>query len=248
MTGRSTVLAAALVVVVGGWCAPALAQSSLRSHFSARPGAAREAVPPVAKYVAGEDREFVLDRTGPNALLKFEGDPEVWALRPSPGPRGDVIYRDDTGRAVVRATRLGGVPVFTPDRPGGLPAALAGQAAKIRPAAVSAVQLLRHMARQSVRASRALGRRIDFDAPEVHRGQEMVYADAATVTAEALEAAAGGDRTRAALRNVRRVELSSGRRPDVALDGDTVRVTVTPQYGHAGRPSSRRILSRIGGL
>ena len=239
---RSTGLAAAVSIVAMVWCAPAGAQTSLRDHLTARPGAA----PPAAKYVTGDDREFVLDRTGPGALLKFEDDEEVWALRPSPGPRGDVIYRDDTGRPVVRATRLGGVTVFTPDRPGGLPAALAGQASRIRPAAMSAVQLLRHLARQSVRASRALGRRIDFDAPDVSRGEEMVYADAAAVAADALSEAAARDRSRAAVRNVRRVELVQAPRADVALAGDTVRIMVAPPHGHAGRPSSRRILRRIG--
>ena len=233
MVVRWTALAAALSIVATAWCAPAAAQSTLR------------ATPPVARYVAGDDREFVLDRTGPNALLKFEGDDEVWALKPSPGPRGDVIYRDDTGRPVVRATRLGGVTVFTSDRPGGLPAALAGQAARIRPAAVSAVQLLRHLARQSVRVSRAFGRRIDFDALDVSPGEEMVYADAASVTADALTEAAQQPSGRASLRGVRRVELASGPRADVALAGDTVRVVVDPRQGLAGRPSSRRILRQI---
>ena len=231
-------LAAAMVV-----CAPALAQTSLRDHLTARPGAA----PPVARYVAGDDREFVLDRTGPSALLKFEDDPEVWALRPSPGPRGDVIYRDDTGRPVVRATRLGGVTVFTPDRPGGVPAAVAGQAARIRPAAMSAIQLLKHLARQSVRASRALGRRIDFDALDVSPGEEVLYADAAAVTADAITEASQQTRARASLKNVRRVELASGGQPDVGVRGDTVRVVVSPPQGLAGRPSSRRILNAMGG-
>ena len=244
MAGRS-VLAAALSVVAMLWCAPALAQTNLRDHLTARAGTAK-AGPPVAKYVAGDDREFVLDRSGPSALLKFEGDDEVWALRPSPGPRGDVIYRDDTGRPVVRATRLGGVTVFTSDRPGGLPAALAGEASRIRPAAVSAVQLLRHLARQSVRASRALGRRIDFDALDVSPGEEVVYADAAAVAADALAEAAQDDRARALLRNVRRVELAQGPRAAVGMAGDTLKIVVAPPQGHAGRPSSRRILRGIG--
>lgn len=239
---RSQSLAAAVSMAVMVCCAPALAQTSLREHLTARPGAA----PSVARYVAGDDREFILDRTGPNALLKFEGDDEVWALRPSPGPRGDVIYRDDTGRPIVRATRLGGVTVFTSDRPGGLPAALAGQASKIRPAAISAVQLLRHLARQSVRASRALGRRIDFDALDVSPGEEVVYASAASVAADALAQAAQQPRARRALERVRRVELTSGRRAGADVAGDTVRITVAPEQGLAGRPSSRRVLAEMG--
>ena len=242
MVGRR-VLAAALAAVAMGWFAPAMAQADLRDSLTAR--ATRTAAPPVARYVAGDEREFVLDRSGPSALLKFEGDEEVWALRPSPGPRGDIIWRDDTGRPVVRATRLGGLTVFTPERPGGLPAALAGEASRIRPATISAVQLLRHLARQSVRASRALGRRVVFDVPDVSPGQEMVYADAAAVAAESLEEAARRDATRSAVRNVRRVELTPGPRPAVGVAGDTLKIVVTPSSGHAGRPSSRRILRAV---
>nr|QQZ52104.1 DUF4908 domain-containing protein [Phenylobacterium glaciei] len=41
-------------------------------------------------------------------------------------PRGDIIYKNDLGEPVLRATRLGGLTLFTPDRPGGTAAALAG--------------------------------------------------------------------------------------------------------------------------
>ena len=40
-------------------------------------------------------------------------------LQPQPAPRGDVIYKNDLGEPVLRATRLGGVTVFTDHGPAG---------------------------------------------------------------------------------------------------------------------------------
>jgi hypothetical protein len=136
--------------------------------------------------------------------------------------------------------------VFTPDRPGGLPAALSGEAAKLRPAIVTALQLFRHLRRQSGKVSKALGRGIAFEAPDVEPGQEQVYADAATVTAEALTQAAPRISTHRRLAGVNRVRFVTGARPDAGVSGDAIEVVVTPSQGVAGRPSSRRLLREIG--
>ena len=241
MISRTTAVAAAVLIAAMG--APAAAQSrgetTLRDLFAGRPSA-----PPVARYVAG-DETFVLDQSGETPLLRFEGEREVWALRPTPGPRGDVIYKDDLGRPVIRATRLGGLTVFTPERPGGLPAAVAGTAAGLKPAMVSAVQLLRHMARQSVRISRAVGRRISFEAPDVVQGSEAVYHDAISLTADALmrepaRLSGGGP-----LSHVRKIEFVESDRPTAVVTGDALQINVVPEQGLAGRPSSRRVLTAL---
>lgn len=244
-----TVLAGVLVVCAGVGSASAQSRepSSLRDVLvGARPGADRSAATPrVARYSAG-DETFVLDRSGEAPLLKFEGEREVWALRPAPGPRGDVIYKDDLGRPVIRATRLGGVTVFTSDRPSGLPAAPVGPAAGLKPAAMSAVQLWRHLVRQSARASRALGRRIDFQAEEVVQGSEAVYADAASLTAEAIARSAPGVGPQDPLSRIRKVEFIDGSRPSAVVDGASLEITVAPGHGLAGRPSSQRVLTALG--
>ena len=82
--------------------------------------------PPAARYQTDEGAVFVLDRSTPRTLLKFENDPEIWVLDRANGPRGDVIYRNDLGEEMLRATRLGGVTVFTMRRPEGSPAAFDG--------------------------------------------------------------------------------------------------------------------------
>ena len=247
MAFRKGVLAAAFLLTVGVGSAAAGPREpgTLRDLFGARPGRAAPP-PPVARFVA-DDRAFVLDRSGQTPLLRFEGEQEIWALRAMPGPRGDVIYKDDLGRPVLRSTRLGGVTVFTADRPSGRPAAVSGAAAAIRPATMTAVQLWRHMVRQSSRVSRAIGRRVDFVAEEVDAGEEAIYADAFTVTATGLAKAAPALRAGGPLDHVRRVEFTEGSRAAAGVDTDSIEITLAPELGLAGRPSSERVLTALGG-
>ena len=39
--------------------------------------------PPLARYVSEQGRVFILDRTQPVPMLKFQDSPEVWALHPA---------------------------------------------------------------------------------------------------------------------------------------------------------------------
>ena len=91
--------------------------SLLREAYAARVSSEKAGQPLTARYQMDEGGAFVFDRSTVKPLLKFDDDPEIWALQPAPGPRGDVIYRNDVGEPMVRATRLGGMTVFTPKRP-----------------------------------------------------------------------------------------------------------------------------------
>lgn len=81
----------------------------------------RRAVPPTARYVSGAGQSFILDTSGSRALMRFERSTEVWVLRPTPAPRGDIIYRNDNGDQVLKVTPDGGVTSTPPpprrDRP-----------------------------------------------------------------------------------------------------------------------------------
>src|SRR3990167_365107 len=101
---RRAIYAALLSVVALGYGAPASAgpADKLRdSLFKNRPGDITG--PQIACYISEDGRVFTLDRTHPAPLLKFEDNPEVWALAPNPAPRGDVIYKNDMGEPVLRA-------------------------------------------------------------------------------------------------------------------------------------------------
>ena len=76
--------------------------------------------PPVARYRLDVGASFVVDRLGRDeALLKFDGGDEVWALKGVNAAHGDMIFKNDLGEPVLRATRWGGVTLFTPARPEG---------------------------------------------------------------------------------------------------------------------------------
>lgn len=233
------------VATAGLSAGPASAQARFAPGHGSLPGGRgrAEIAPPVAKYVGADDRAFVLDRSGRTPLLKFEDNAEVWVLRPAPGPRGDVIYKDDLGRQMVRASRMGGLTVFTAERPSGLPAALAGQAVALRPAAISPQALLGHFVRQAVRVSRAAGRKIRFETDtDATPATSTLFADAATITAEGMVRFTGRRNAGRLIGRLRRVSFVEGPQPTAAVVGDTLRVTVAPSYGLAGRPSSERIV------
>ena len=123
-------LAFALAATAGA----ANAQSSLRDAFFGNRGETRKApAPPIARYVAETGDAFILDRAAPQPLLKFENSSEIWVLSPQPAPRGDTIYKNELGEPVLRASKLGGMTLFTRERPGGDAAALMGKASSIQP-------------------------------------------------------------------------------------------------------------------
>ena len=203
----------------------------------------RSDVPPVARYMSETGGAFILDRAAPQPLLKFENSSEVWVLSPQPAPRGDTIYKNEMGEAVLRATKLGGMTLFTSARPGGDAASLEGRAASIQPPAVISVNVLfQRLVQASARASRAAEHRVLFKTvDDATPATSVMVADTATVTAEAFERMAH-DGDRGLLSRVARVLLAEGRKPGVSLKGGDLTVTYAPDKGVGGRPSSKRII------
>ncbi|OYX99955.1 MAG: DUF4908 domain-containing protein [Caulobacter sp. 35-67-4] len=201
--------------------------------------------PPVARYVSETGSALVLDRASPLPLLKFENSAEVWVLSPQPASRGDVIYRNELGEAMLRATKLGGMILFTDERPNGAAAALVGKAASIQPPSVlSPIALYQRMGQASVRASRAAQRQMPFESQDARPETSVLIAEAATVTAEAFERISrNGDR--ATLARITRVVLAEGDKPGAVFRNGALIVTFAPGQGVAGRPSSKRIVKVV---
>ena len=209
-------------------------------------GSRRPPPPPVARYVSETGSAFVLDRTSPLPLLKFENSAEVWVLSPQPASRGDVIYRNEMGEPMLRATKLGGMILFTDESPNGAAAALVGKAPSIQPPSVlSPIALYQRMGQASLRASRAAQRQMPFETLQDARPETSVLiAESATVTAEAFERMArNGDRS--ILARITRVVLAEGHKPGATLKNGALVVTYAPGQGVAGRPSSKRIVKVI---
>ena len=208
------------------------------------PPADRSQTLPTARYVSQEGETFVFDRSQPRALLKFDDSPEVWVLRPQPAPRGDVIYMNDAGQPVLRATRLGGLTLFTEDRPGGTAAALAGGGSALRLAQLGPQQLLERLAQASARATRAARRLIPFEA-DASPASSAITADAAMVAAEAVIRMTRRPDAKSILSRFTKIRLIEGRKAQAVVQQGVVQITVAPTDGLAGRPSSDRIIAAI---
>ncbi|MFZ5668622.1 MAG: DUF4908 domain-containing protein [Pseudomonadota bacterium] len=244
--GRHSAVAAmaAAAITLLFAAAPALAQEgSLKDFlFGDRPDAQRRApAPPVARYVSEAGEGFILDRSSAERpLLRFEGSPEIWVLQPTIGPRGDIIYKNDLGQVLLRATRLGGLTLFTGKRPSGSSAELTGAAPPVRLKAIGPVDLYNILVLASARATRLSGHRLSFEAEATPESSTLI-ADAAILTVEAMGRLSRRPDGAAVLNKVRRVVIMEGARPAVGLRAGTLLVVVTPSLGVAGRPSSERI-------
>jgi hypothetical protein len=204
--------------------------------------------PTVARYEGDNGPAFIVDRTqGAAALLQFDGDPEIWALTATPGPRGDVIYRNDVGQPMLRTTRLGGVTLFTSGRPSGMPAAFVGEASAPRPPPVLGPDALFQLeVHAALRATRAAQHSVGFDTPDdfVTPASEVVFAEAFIITAQAFVRVAQKIRPgQSAMSRIMLVRFVTGRGPDAAVRGSIMRITVAPELGVAGRPSSDRLVA-----
>ncbi|MES2343006.1 MAG: DUF4908 domain-containing protein [Pseudomonadota bacterium] len=225
------------------WAGPENLRENLFGDRPMAPG--RNTSPPVARYVSQEGDVFVLDRSQNRPLLKFQDSPEVWALKPQPAPRGDIIYKNDLGEPVLRATRLGGLTLFTDERPGGTAAALAGGGPALRLPALGPQALLERLAQASARATRAARRLIPFEA-DASPASSALVADAALVASEAVIRLSKKPGGLSLINRFSKVSLVEGHKPGATLHQGVMRITITPDDGLAGRPSSDRIMAAAG--
>jgi hypothetical protein len=234
--------AAALIAGGAAHAGPFNLANELLGHHAAKP-------PPVGLYRdnADNDPAFVLDRSSSIVLLRFQDSPEIWLLTPHPAPRGDVIYWNDVGEPVLRATRLGGLTLFTPDRPDGMPAAMISDAPPLHlPPVQNANVLLFRLLQASAHASHAVQRTILFYARDATPDSAPLIVDAANVTAEAVVFIARRADGKRVLTRLAKVIFTPGRKASVALNNGVLEVVVvdkatTMVTAIEGRPSSRKI-------
>ncbi len=229
--------AAALALTVAPSAAAQTRESPLAQGLLDLPANDR---PAAERYQTPDGRvRFVLDRSGQRAaLVKFEGSDEVHVLRPVPGPRGDDIYKTDTGDVLLRVTAMGSVIVYTDPARMGAPATLAGRSTPMAPptapqgglqARMEAIQ--RDLARR--------GRPVTFAAPA------NVTAPASGVVADAAARAAEGLAASPQAMTVRRVVIRYGAQPHAAVVNESLTITVAPQMGYAGRPSAAAVKAAV---
>lgn len=176
-----------------------------------------------------DGRGFSLERRGNTTLFRMNGQTEVWALESVPGPRGDEFLKNDNGRLFVRLTDLGGVILYQPSNPHGMPVDPVTEPEAIpRPAYTENFEqsLLLYL---SLRA----GHRMQVTIEDLEDTQERWLQDAARIAAEALVGSPDEARQLTALRIVQ------GERADISMTAeDELTIYVNPAQGFRGRPSS----------
>lgn len=228
---------------------PARAQNSMGLREAMLGQAATDdrgnSMPDVAHFMSEDGEGFVLDHTQDQPFIRFDGEAEVWALTPSPGPRGDVIFKNDVGEPVLRSSRLGGLTLFSHTRPTGDPVAVSGKAEAIKAGRMTPGLLFQQLAKASKKTSTAVARLLPFEADIQTPGADYLFADAARVTSDAIVSVAAQNNGRKVLEPIREVRLIEGRPPGVYMERNTLVLRLDHTQGWAGRPSSKRITKII---
>jgi hypothetical protein len=234
--------------MVSGGTAQAQIMSSLKERMfgkQAQDGRAGS-TPIVAHFVSERGEGFVLDESQDTPLLRFDGDDEVFQLTARPGANGDVIFKNDVGEPVLKATRLGGMILFAGSRAdAGDPAAVTGKAEAFTPDHLTPAELWLHMNKSSVRVSHACNHLVAFNADEDTPGDRVInlFAEAVSVASDALVQIAGGA-SRRTLDRLHEVHLIEGRPPGAHVEKGVLIIKVDPEKGAwGGHPSSKRILN-----
>jgi len=227
---------------------PASAGAQVRSNAQAEqarglgrsPGRAQ---PQTGRYVAESGENFVFDLSGPRPLFRFQSRNETWALTARPAPRGDIIYRNDAGDQILRVTPDGGMTLYSVRAPNGSPASMVGPAPALERPLLGPIQLSNLMVQRSFLMSRALGRMISVQLDGEQ--DEGLCTDALMVATDAVLRMAASPALRAQLNGLHTVTITEGRTSAVTYNNGELRVTVHPNQGATGRPSSARIIQAV---
>lgn len=177
--------------------------------------------------------KFTLRRTGNQAILKFDEDPEVWALRISTGPGNTELFKNDTDRLFLRLSDGGNLSLYTPDYPGEPIAVLEDRILLGNPAPPAE----NFEEELSTYASLRLGREVTVvlnasDPDVIHWFQ-----DAARVAVKGVIKAASDSET------IREIRVLEGKPATLDYSPDGVLlVRINPAKGYFGRASSDRVV------
>jgi hypothetical protein len=236
--------------------------------FSALIGKARKSDPKkgraVERYaIASDGRMFLVEGKVGAARLKYlcsNGDTrldcaldpeayaeEVFLATGARGPRGDIIYKGETGEVLLRIMSYGGATVFWPGRANGEAAAKSyGDDANLRLPPATRADALRRADLASARLSALTGARMAFElgaaAPIEGAGDDAVLADAIMrVVAGMAEVARDQTGAGVVAERINQVTFKAGGPPHLSLDGKVLKVIYDPALDAAGRPSSRAV-------
>ena len=187
---------------------------------------------------------FLFDRSGEAALLRERDaqDAEVLVLYPNRAPGGGTAYITDTGREVIRITGRGGATYFPADAPDGVIVEFASPSGAMTPTPRAPGEVRDRAEALAEYLAYSLNRDLQVEYSPAPRAGLGVQFDAFNLIERAF-ALAGTDRRRT--REVEHVNIVLGSQPGAERDGGALVVTIVPELGFAGRPSSAYIAEAI---
>lgn len=205
-------------------------------------------------YSAG-DGNFVLAPYGKGRyLLRFSGRTESFVLSMDRGSLGAKLLKYDTGATAIRVSVWGGMTLYTPDAPEGLPATYQGAAPPPSTLAISAGELQTAFGDEARHLTYVQNVALKFSAdPAVlaadseTRGRAF---DALTNAAMGIERflAASPTAHRLLVKRINSVKVAEGGKPTITLLGQTLLVSFVPGEGHEGHASSLAIQQELSKL
>jgi hypothetical protein len=242
-----TVLALALASTT------ALGQSNVPTPDETPPEARSQAVPTddVGVYATLDgSRRFVLDRSGKDPKLQFEGSDEVIVLKEEPASLGERLLKLDTGEVLLKITNWGGLTLYTPENQQGVPVDRQGAAQPISLGDRPLDDLQREAQSLEASLSAALGASvpviIDWGAMPDSPDARATLFDAIVQTRYALSDYAADDYGRAALAtNLRGVQFMFSSVPGTEYSNGTWIIRMTPGQGLSGRLSAQELRTAL---
>ncbi|MBO6796594.1 DUF4908 domain-containing protein [Maricaulis sp.] len=187
---------------------------------------------------------FLFDRTNTVALLRERDDPdaEVLVLFANRAPGGGTSFVTDTGREVVRLTALGGTTYFPLDAPDGVIADYASPAGGLAPQPRSPNEVRDRAEDLAGTLAELLSTSFDLEYEPAPRAGLGVQYDTFNVIEKAVRQLRS-DRRR--MPELARLRIVIGGEPGARWDDDEFVVSIAPEFGYAGRPSSELIANAL---
>ena len=205
---------------------------------------------PVARFDAARSgRAFIIDQSHQGMMLfRYVRSREVFVLRRVPGPRGDLMLKNDLGAVMVRISRVGG-PVLFPGRGSqGIPAWPVGAGEPLGPQSVNLENLRQGLSQIADDLAGVLQHNVTISANGASAASAWVYLyTALNVRAAIARLVHKPDRKGRRLPPIQTIRLSNAKAQDRSLHAGIVHITLAAAQGFAGRPSSLRLAGFLSG-
>ncbi len=209
-----------------------------------------ETLPPVARFEAAKSgKAFIIEQRRQGILLfRYVHAREVFALHRVPGPRGDIMLKNDQGAVMVRMSRVGG-PVLFPGRGSpGIPAWRSGSAAPLARQVFHLEDLRGALTSIASDIATAIGHDVTISATGARERSAWLYADTAMNVRSAItRLVRTSGRSKRVLPPLKVIRLADAPKQALTLQDGVLQIDLVSADGFAGRPSSLRLAGFLSG-